>query len=50
MLFMDYVFDVLENGTILMDNELRLEQLHSEDGAEYTLKVINDRIVFVKKP
>lgn len=50
MIFMDYTFDVLDNGTILMDRSLTLEQLKTEDRAEYVLTVVNNRIVFVKKP
>ena len=49
MLFMDYVFDVLDNGTILLDRELTLEKLHTEDNAEYVLKCVNDRLVLYKK-
>jgi hypothetical protein len=50
MLFMDYFFEVIDNGNIILDRELTLEQLHTEDNAEYTLKMVNNRIVLFKKP
>jgi hypothetical protein len=49
MLFMDYVFDVLDNGTIILNSELTLEKLHTEDNDEYVLKNVNDRLVLYKK-
>lgn len=50
MIFMDYSFDVLDNGTILMDRSLTLEQLKTENKTEYVLVLVDNRIVFVKKP
>lgn len=49
MLFVDYVFDVLENGTIIMDKELDAKKLHLKDGDKYVVNVTFDgRIVFQK--
>ena len=49
MLFVDYVFDVLENGTIMMDKELTADKLHLKDGDRYIANVTFDgRIVFQK--
>lgn len=49
MLFVDYVFDVLENGTIIMDKELDAKKLHVKDGDKYVVNVTFDgRIVFQK--
>jgi hypothetical protein len=49
MLFVDYVFDVLENGTIMMDKELTADKLHLKDGDRYVVNVTFDgRIVFQK--
>ena len=49
MLFVDYVFDVLENGTIIMDRELDAKKLHLKNGDKYVANVTFDgRIVFQK--
>lgn len=49
MLFVDYVFDLLENGTIVMDKELTAEKLKLKDGDKYVVNVTWDgRIVFQK--
>jgi formylmethanofuran dehydrogenase subunit D len=49
MLFVDYVFDVLENGTIIMDKELDAKKLNIKDGDKYVVNVTFDgRIVFQK--
>lgn len=49
MLFVDYVFDVLENGTIIMDKELDVKKLGVKDGDKYIVNVTFDgRIVFQK--
>lgn len=49
MLFVDYVFDVLESGTIIMDKELDAKKLSVKDGDKYTVNVTFDgRVVFQK--
>lgn len=49
MLFVDYVFDVLENGTIIMDKELDAKKLGVKNGDKYVVNVTFDgRIVFEK--
>lgn len=49
MLFVDYVFDLLENGTIIMDKELSAEKLKLKDGDKYVVNVTFDgRVVFQK--
>lgn len=49
MLFVDYVFDVLENGTIIMDKELDAKKLNLKNGDKYIANVTFDgRIVFQK--
>jgi hypothetical protein len=49
MLFVDYTFDVLENGTIIMDPELKADKLHIKNGDKYVVNVTFDgRIVFQK--
>jgi len=49
MLFVDYVFDVLENGTIIMDKELTAQKLNLKNGDQYVANVTFDgRVVFQK--
>ena len=49
MLFVDYVFDLLENGTIIMDKELTAEKLKLKNGDRYVVSVTWDgRVVFQK--
>lgn len=49
MLFVDYTFDVLENGTIIMDKELDAKKLHLKNGDKYVASVTFDgRIIFQK--
>ena len=49
MLFVDYTFDVLENGTIIMDKELDAKKLGVTNGDKYVVNVTFDgRIVFQK--
>lgn len=49
MLFVDYVFDLLDNGTIIMDKELSAEKLKLKNGDKYVVNVTFDgRIVFQK--
>ena len=49
VMFVDYVFDVLDNGTIIMDKELKASQLNINDGDKYVVNVTMDgRIVFQK--
>ena len=48
-MFVDYVFDVLENGTIIMDKELDAKKIHVKDGDKYVANVTFDgRVVFQK--
>lgn len=48
-MFVDYVFDVLENGTIIMDRELTAKQLNLTNGDKYVANVTFDgRIIFQK--
>jgi hypothetical protein len=49
MLFVDYNFDVLENGTIIMDKELTPQKLGVKNGDRYIVSVTFDqRIIFQK--
>ena len=40
MVFMDYLFEVLDNGTIVIDLDLTLEKLNVQ---------VDNRVVLVKK-
>lgn len=49
MLFVDYTFDLLDNGTIVMDKELDAKKLGVKNGDNYVVNVTFDgRIVFQK--
>ena len=49
MLYVDYMFEILENGTLILDKDI--EQIPgAEDGDEYILKKSEGgRWVFVRK-
>lgn len=48
-MFVDYYFDVLDNGTIIMDRELTAKQLNVKNGDKYIVNVTFDgRVVFQK--
>jgi hypothetical protein len=48
-MFVDYVFDVLDNGTIIMDKEITAKQLNLKNGDKYIANVTFDgRVVFQK--
>lgn len=49
MLFVDYVFDLLPNGSIAFDKELSSGDLDLKEGDEFVVKVVNERVVFAKK-
>jgi hypothetical protein len=49
MLFVDYVFDVLENGTIIMDKELDAKKLHMKNGDKYVANVTFDGRIVLQK-
>jgi hypothetical protein len=49
MLFVDYTFDLLDNGTIVMDKDLTKEKMNLKNGDKYVANVLWDgRIVFQK--
>lgn len=49
MLFVEYVFDVLENGTIVMDKDLDAKKLNVRSGDQYVVNVTFDgRVIFQK--
>lgn len=48
-MFVDYAFDVLDNGTIVMDSELTADKLKLKNGDKYVVNVTFDgRIIFQK--
>lgn len=49
MVFVDYVFDLLPSGTILFDPELKPSDINVSEGDEFVVKIVNERVVFVKK-
>jgi hypothetical protein len=50
MLYVDYSFSLLPNGTIIFDKELKPSLLDVKEDDEFVIKIINERITFVKKP
>lgn len=46
--FLDYTLDVAADGSIVLDEELRPEQLYLHDGDEFRVSTVNGRVVFVK--
>ena len=51
MLFVDYVFDLMPDGSILMDKELSAKSLQVETGDRFEVHVSFDgRIIFRKFP
>lgn len=49
MLFVDYTFDVLENGTIIMDPELKASSLNLKSGDKYVADITFDGRVVLQK-
>ena len=51
MLFVDYVFDLMPDGSILMDKELSAKSLQVKTGDRFMVHVSFDgRIIFRKVP
>ena len=48
MIFADYTFDVIQNGTIIFDEEIKPSDLYLSEGDEYVVEIRNDRVVFKK--
>lgn len=49
MLFADYLFELLENDSILMDEELKPESLNVKTGDRFIVRITpENRIVFQK--
>lgn len=49
MLFADFMFDLLSNGSILFDPDIKPKDIGVEDGDEFVIKITKERIIFVKK-
>ena len=49
MLFTEYVFQLLPNGSIVFDKELKPELVQVEDNDQFVAKIVDDRIVLAKK-
>lgn len=50
MLFVDYTFSLLPDGSIMMDEELKPSSLQVETGDRFVVFVVNDKIYFRKMP
>ena len=49
MLFTEYAFQLLPNGSIVFDKELKPELVQVEDNDQFVAKIVEDRIVLAKK-
>jgi hypothetical protein len=49
MTFVDYFFHLLPDGSVQMDQELKATSLKVEDGDKFTVRMIDNRITFVKE-
>ncbi len=49
MFFIDYVFELIDNDTIIMDEELTADHLRVKDGDKFVVQVTSDGRVILKK-
>jgi hypothetical protein len=49
MLFADYLFELLDDGTILMDEELSPESIKVKNGDKFVAHVTRDGRIMFKK-
>jgi hypothetical protein len=49
MLFAEYVFQLLPNGSIVFDKELKPELIRVKDDDEFVAKIVEDRVVLAKR-
>jgi hypothetical protein len=49
MLFVDYFFELLPNGSILMDKELTANSLQVKNGDQFTVHVSFDGRIILQK-
>jgi hypothetical protein len=49
MLFVDYFFELLDDGTIIMDEELKAHQIDVKNGDRFVAQVTMDGRVMFKK-
>jgi hypothetical protein len=50
MIFVDYTFLLLADGSIQMDPELTADKINLKDGDLFKAVVVDDKITFVKQP
>lgn len=49
MLFVDYIFDLLHDGSIALDKDLKTSDIGVEEGDEFVVALYNGRIILAKK-
>lgn len=49
MLFVDYIFDLLPDGSIAFDKDLKPSDINVEEGEEFIVALYNDQIILAKK-
>lgn len=50
MKFIDYYFDLLEDGSIEMDHELNPEKLNLKEGDLFKAVIVDNVLTFKKQP
>ena len=49
MIFFDYTFHTAYDGSIMLDNELRPEQLGVQEGDQFVVRIVNNTIILQKQ-
>lgn len=49
MLFVDYIFDLLSDGSIALDKDLKPSDINVEEGDEFIVVLHDGRIILAKK-
>jgi hypothetical protein len=50
MIFVDYYFNLLEDGTIEMDEELTADKLNVKDGDRFKVSIVDNKVILNKMP
>lgn len=49
MLFVDYVFTLLPDGSIMLDQELTKDKIHAQEGDRFILHELDNGQILLKK-
>ena len=50
MIFVGYNFDLLPDGSIIMDAEMTAEKLNVEVGDKFKIEIIDNKVILKKQP